>query len=1029
MWEVYAYWNAEQLEAIFNGVAAISGAGAYATLTFTLVLLGFIVVMGTAVARLRAEEPLVWIFFLTFFYGVLFLPKDDVVIVDRTAVAGAPRVVANVPLGLAFFAHATSKVGDWLTRSFETVFALPQEVRFTGNGMLFGSRIIRGAMASHLLDVGFNNDLMEYVKTCVAPDLLTGYKSLETLMKTEDIWGEMGDTNPARAVWIDGGTLTCPDGYTNLNTRLPAALQAAHLNMARLINPEAATTATPAILNGLLAAQIPAAADVLMRVATANSVDFVRQAIMINFWRDAPGSLAAAVENTSAAQLAIAQSQAQASANSAYLTMAAVAEGALPKIRNVVQIIVIAIFPIVLILVLMAGHKGGIVLKSYVMAMVWIELWPVLYAVTSYVAHLAAAPGVSSGLIGGLAGVPAGPGLSLLNSINIEDTLLRDEAVAGMFSLLIPVMAYAILKGGEVAMSGLASQLMAPATSAAQKAGGEAGLGNLAMGNVRYDTFAARTSMANSWSTRPSIDSGAGGGYRHTDPSLRETAKATGAVRQDRDTMAAGMPVVQATPTSLGGVLSASAGTGAANTRRSEHGATAGQVYGGSVTKADGSHYSESDSARFMRELTQAVNRDWQTRSGYGQTWGAGSQGQAGTESRAEERTSQKEQAAFKSGAGFDAQAGTVGGRSQTHNPNLTGRPSAVMPTTGIPDGLQPEPVTSVGTRGAFGPRAGIGIDAAGVAELAYTAASGASNRYGLNREQAAEVLRQASRSVSAQSGDRGVRAAAEDFSARLDRGFTVQEAWSMEGALRDGATEGRELGLSAQDQARHDLDTWVQAYAAGKGIGAAALADIRQTDPARFRALVNEARTAWEATGEGQAHITQDGAITAPRAVDDVFAQGVGDRNRLLTEGWSELDTRHAAHEGYVKGQQPAAPGSAPDLKPTIARVSADEQAAFRQYQASEAGQKYQAGVALLASQAVRDEHGPLAPLRSALGILAPKSPEEVMERIHHLSAADPTVRAQIEHLGGRQQPTERQIKGVAEFIEARAKATEGRD
>jgi conjugal transfer mating pair stabilization protein TraG len=136
----------------------------------------------------------------------------------------------------------------------------------------------------------------------------------------------------------------------------------------------------------------------------------VRQAIMVNFWRDAPGSLAAAVENTSAAQLAIAQSQAQASANSAYLTMAAVAEGALPKIRNVVQIIIIAIFPSCLILVLMAGHKGGIVLKSYVMAMVWIELWPVLYAVTSYVAHLAAAPGVSSGLIGGLAGVPAGPG-------------------------------------------------------------------------------------------------------------------------------------------------------------------------------------------------------------------------------------------------------------------------------------------------------------------------------------------------------------------------------------------------------------------------------------------------------------------------------------------------------------------------------------------------------------------------------------------------------------------------------------------
>ena len=47
----------------------------------------------------------------------------------RSAAAGAPRVVANVPLGLAFFAHATSKTGDWLTRSFETVFALPQAAK------------------------------------------------------------------------------------------------------------------------------------------------------------------------------------------------------------------------------------------------------------------------------------------------------------------------------------------------------------------------------------------------------------------------------------------------------------------------------------------------------------------------------------------------------------------------------------------------------------------------------------------------------------------------------------------------------------------------------------------------------------------------------------------------------------------------------------------------------------------------------------------------------------------------------------
>jgi hypothetical protein len=397
-------------------------------------------------------------------------------------------------------------------------------------------------------------------------------------------------------------------------------------------------------------------------------------------------------------------------------------------------------------------------------------------------------------------------------------------------------------------------------------------------------------------------------------------------------------------------------------------------------------------------------------------------------ETKADQSTKQVERGTFSSRAGFDVQTGSETRQSQTYNPNLAAKPGSVIPaaTTGLPAGLQAEPVTSVGNRGSFGPKAGVGIDAAGVAELAYTAATGASNRHGLNREQAAEVLRQASRSVSAQSSDRGVKAAAEDFTARLDRGFTVQEARSTEAALRNSATEGRELSRSAQNQARHDLDTWVQAYAAGQGIGAMALADIRQTDPARFRGLVEEAHAAWAASGEGQSHLTQGGAIAPPRAADDVFSQGISDRNQLLTEGGSELDSRHAAHAQYVNGQQPAAPRSTPDLKPVIGQVSADEQAAFRQYQSSEAGQKYQAGVALLASQAVRDEHGPLAPLRTALGIMAPKSPEEVMDRIHHLAAADPAVRDQIEHLGGSQQPSERQIKGVGEFVESRAKLVE---
>ena len=885
MWEVYAYWNVEQLEAIFNGVAAISRNNAYSTLLFAMAMLGFLVVMGVAVARLRAEEPIVWIFFLTFFYGVLFVPKDSVVIIDRTAATTAPRVVANVPLGLAFFAHTTSKVGDWLTRAFETVFALPNEVRFTGNGMLFGSRIIRGAMASHLLDVQFNQDLAEYVRSCVAPDLLTGYKSLEDLMKTENIWGYMGDTNPARAVWINGSTMTCPQGYNNLNSRLPTALQAAHLNVARLINPNLAMTASPAALNAALSAQIPAAANVLMRVSSANSMDFVRQAIMVNFWRDAPGSMAAAVENTSAAQLAIAQSQAQASANSAYLTMAAIAEGALPKIRNVVQIIVISIFPIMLILVLMAGHKGGYVLKSYVMAMVWIELWPVLYAVTSYVGHLAAAPGVSSGLIGGLAAAPTGPGLSLLNSVNIEDTLLRDEAVAGMFSLLIPLMAYAIIKGGEVAMSGLASQIMAPATSAAQKAGSEAGVGNINMGNVRYDTFAARNYDANSLKSRATIASGPmpgqAGGVDHTDPGMGTVTGAAGKV------FTTGGAPVAVQPSGGGAQVAAASATERASgvTQTGQTSLAVGQA--STLVDQIAARSSEGTQARVGEQLAEAIAR------------------RTGSVNTAESGTGSKQDAGVRVGAKGDA------GATSGNNLEDTLQYSIQKPGSLPGAGQKGAPASAAAATASGGGAAAAGLAGKGglTGTLLQSLQGGWTHRDTDSFKETLNALtsrdankaRQAYREVGeakrylddiAASPDerRGVREAAKDLSRALDKTLSAARQENRALTDTDSVTETKgdssRAGVTASaasNLAAHQVLARALGHDPQSPQGLLAAAEFASRHPQAAQQILDSARDkaadagVLAAAGEGPT-ITREALREAGETVVPGHAAGAGD-------------------------------------------------------------------------------------------------------------------------------------------------------
>jgi conjugal transfer mating pair stabilization protein TraG len=103
-------------------------------------------VIATLSGRERLDGMWKWLFFLAIFQALLLVPKVTVTIVDRTG-NEPPRAVANVPIGLGAFAHAMSKVGDWLTGAFETVFSLPDDVRFRKNGTLFGHRVLAERLA------------------------------------------------------------------------------------------------------------------------------------------------------------------------------------------------------------------------------------------------------------------------------------------------------------------------------------------------------------------------------------------------------------------------------------------------------------------------------------------------------------------------------------------------------------------------------------------------------------------------------------------------------------------------------------------------------------------------------------------------------------------------------------------------------------------------------------------------------------------------------------------------------------------
>lgn len=149
MWEIYAYQNADSLFGIFNAAAAIHGSGDYMAAVAAVAFCGFIAAL---VAYAFAPEKLQgwkWLATVLLVFSVLIVPRVTVGVVDKTG-GSAVKVVANVPFGVAFLGSVTSTVGHTLTGLFETAFqvipgvgALPSELSYEKNGLMFGNRLIR----------------------------------------------------------------------------------------------------------------------------------------------------------------------------------------------------------------------------------------------------------------------------------------------------------------------------------------------------------------------------------------------------------------------------------------------------------------------------------------------------------------------------------------------------------------------------------------------------------------------------------------------------------------------------------------------------------------------------------------------------------------------------------------------------------------------------------------------------------------------------------------------------------------------
>ena len=165
--------------------------------------------------------------------------------------------------------------------------------------------------------------------------------------------------------------------------------------LSRILNPALpAAMATGVLVSNQIAAGYRrlAIAD-----ASANAAQLIRQNAMINVVRDASLLLGQQSNDSAALLLSVAKSQGTANANSSYLAGASVAEEALPILRNVAQGLAFALFPLLILgAILTSGRTTATVLVMYAMLLIWIQLWPPIYAVMNYLATLASAKNLGS---------------------------------------------------------------------------------------------------------------------------------------------------------------------------------------------------------------------------------------------------------------------------------------------------------------------------------------------------------------------------------------------------------------------------------------------------------------------------------------------------------------------------------------------------------------------------------------------------------------------------------------------------------
>lgn len=483
----YAYWNGEQVSDLWTTIAALTSTQDYRTLLICVAVFGFLSVMIGAAVRYRGQDAITWFAATIVVFSVAFVPRVNINVLDVRG--GYTQVINDVPIGIGWPASTISRVSYWLTQTFETAFNDVDATSYTRFGMAFPQRVVTSVLSVKPITEYGRVSLVNFSERCVVPEILDNPTKRQALMTAPDIYALIssdGWVNPARRVMIADKVLSCPEALKTLydalhNHELPA-LESMLVNQLSLNADD--------VVSGSVRAAIPNAESVMLGVSRSLT-ESLRQSVMMAAIPQATMNTAAkAGQAPLSAAVAMARAQGNLASEINYRTLSEMAKSALPKLRNLLEFIVIGLFPITFLLAIGLGTSGIVVIRAYFTLLISVSLWAPITSIMNYLMiHVDAEP------LNRL--VDAAGGVTLAAATMIRDGGATSQAMAGSLMWLVPVLAYAVAKGSDMALTSMASSVLSPASSAAQAQGSALAAGNVSAGNASLSNVSTNNVNAN----------------------------------------------------------------------------------------------------------------------------------------------------------------------------------------------------------------------------------------------------------------------------------------------------------------------------------------------------------------------------------------------------------------------------------------------------------------------------------------------------------------------------------------------------